>query len=79
MLQGGPHFPPLALGYVAARNAPRCQTAKMRCTRVGRWGDEIIDNYDIAFSILMRCIPHSYPYSLLPTPYSLLPVPCSLC
>ncbi|WP_424100093.1 hypothetical protein [Moorena producens] len=26
-------FPPLALGYVAARNAPPCQTTKMRCTQ----------------------------------------------
>ncbi|NEQ87764.1 MAG: hypothetical protein F6K26_49625 [Moorea sp. SIO2I5] len=31
----------------------------------------------IAFSILMRCIPHSYPDSLLPDP--LFPIPDSLC
>ena len=30
---GGPHVPPLALGYVAARNAPLCQTTKIRCTQ----------------------------------------------
>ncbi|WP_424101817.1 hypothetical protein [Moorena producens] len=33
VLQGEPHFPPLALGYVAARNAPPCQTTFRRCTQ----------------------------------------------
>ncbi|NEO49522.1 MAG: hypothetical protein F6K55_37645, partial [Moorea sp. SIO4A3] len=34
---GGPHFLG-SQGYVAARNAPPCQTTFRRCTRWG-WGD----------------------------------------